>query len=186
MAGAAAVVIGLGACSMPHESDAREIAVYNVVRLHDDALPCFRGHIRTYFEEADFAEHVGRMKSRQCGRTDILNLDDDEIAKLHPDRDGDPAPFQPGYMDTWYTSAIRDGDTGVVEVTTVGRGIAGSGLLETTQSVAVCWRLVVDIPTDTAEPVYDTDTCHSAVMFGGDIMKWEDVLAEYAAITEED
>src|SRR5690606_40950619 len=100
---------------MPHEGEARESAVYNAVRLHDDALPCFRGHIRTYFEEADFTEHVRSMKSRQCGRTDLLNLDDDDIATLRRNHRGEPVPFQPGEMNTWYTSATRDGDTGVVE-----------------------------------------------------------------------
>lgn len=90
---AAVATLSLGACAMPYEADAREIAVYNVVRLHDDALPCFRGHISTYKEEADFVEHVRGMRSRQCGRTDILNLDDDELATFDQYR-GEPVPFR--------------------------------------------------------------------------------------------
>ncbi|GAA1646816.1 hypothetical protein [Georgenia ruanii] len=164
--------LAAGGCAIQHvESTARENAIRRVVGLHERSVECFNEYLADYRDDEDFFAYVSRLAGEGCGSPLILNKTDDEIAGMN---------FKPTGSNTWYTSGTRTGDRAVLAVTTVGDGRATATHASASQSLAVCWTLVVDVPGRTAQAVNDDGECHDAVLFGDTkIVTWDEVAREY-------
>ncbi len=153
-----------------------------MVMARESAEACFQRFVGRYPGDQDFADYLATIDSPDCGTAEILNKTDAELERFEYTR-GRWVPFQARpEPDTWYTSTTQSGKTVEVAVTTVGRGDGSSNdNFPVLASAAVCWTLVVDLASRTAEAV-DEGTCHDALLLPNtEVLDWDDALAEDAS-----
>lgn len=180
---ASVVAVAISACAGDPDR-ARAGAIDTLVTSRQSAEACFQRFVGKFPGDQDFTDYLATIDSPDCGSTEILNKTDAELERFWQYR-GEWMPFKSREPGTWYTSSAQSGNTVEVAVTTVGRGDGTSNdNLPVLASAAVCWTLVVDLTSKTAQTL-DEGTCHDAlVQPGTDILDWDDALVEYESLAD--